>query len=91
MTARILNKESDIRSFTLTASGPEQLSVKAVGHNVDNQHIAFDLEGDKQLKLRIFLTLPAERQRQETITLTLTDELTGVQHTRELTFVRPAD
>jgi hypothetical protein len=90
VTARILNKESDTRSYALAVTGPETLTVGAVGQDVEDGVLTFDIAGDKQLQLRIFLTLPGKAMPHEAITLTLTDLETGESHAREIAFVRNA-
>ncbi|MFC3301853.1 cytochrome c oxidase accessory protein CcoG [Parvularcula lutaonensis] len=88
VTARILNKDSEPREFMLSVSGPDALEVSAVGRDVEDRSIAFTVPGDRQVKVRLFLTLPAEAQRHEEIDLTLTDLASGETTTRTMSFVR---
>ncbi|MEO1656613.1 MAG: cytochrome c oxidase accessory protein CcoG [Pseudomonadota bacterium] len=88
ITARVLNKESVGRDFSIRVEGPDTLEVSAVGRDVDNREMLVRVEGDKQIKLRIFLTLPREASRQEDITIALTDLESGEQIERTITFVR---
>jgi cytochrome c oxidase accessory protein FixG len=88
VTARVLNKGSETHSYALRVEGPPSLSVGAVGREVDGGTIRFDIPGDRQMQLRIFLTLPGEKRPQEDILFTLVDETSGETVTREIAFVR---
>ncbi|MEM6747916.1 MAG: cytochrome c oxidase accessory protein CcoG [Pseudomonadota bacterium] len=88
ITARVLNKGSAARDFSIEVAGPETLTVSAVGLEVDEGRMTFSVDGDKQVKYRLFLTLPAEATRQETIAITLTDRQSGERVERSIDFVR---
>jgi cytochrome c oxidase accessory protein FixG len=88
LNARILNKNSDLRSYTLSVEGPEELVLGAVGRDVDGDRITLEVPGDKLVQLRLFLTLPGRERPQEEITFTLRDETSGETLTQSVGFIR---
>ena len=77
LTVRVLNKESAPVTYRLEVEGPAGLELGAVGQTVQDASITFEVAGDRQLKLRVFATLPAQRVNNEMITLRLIDTATG--------------
>ena len=91
VTTRILNKQSETHPFELDITGPETLKVSAVGYDVVDGVINFEVSSDKQVRQRIFLTLPAEEQTNEEITFILTDTVSGESMSETINFLRPGE
>ena len=88
VTLRLLNKNSAVQGFDIVVTGPDALEVGAVGRTVEDRTINLDIIGDKQVQMRMFLTLPAEIAAQrDPITLIATNQVTGETVTRTITFV----
>ncbi|MEM9837919.1 MAG: cytochrome c oxidase accessory protein CcoG [Pseudomonadota bacterium] len=88
LTVRVLNKESNTATYTLDITGPTGLEVTAIGHEVNNGQLRFEVPGDKLIKLRVFATLPQERRNGERIILTLTPLDGGAAIEQSLSFQR---
>ncbi len=87
ITARVLNKQSETHPFTIEIDGPEGLTTAAVGYEIEDGQIHFDVAPDKQIRLRIFLTMPKGEGDGDEITVTLTDDVTGETSSESLGFL----
>ncbi|MEM9422031.1 MAG: cytochrome c oxidase accessory protein CcoG, partial [Pseudomonadota bacterium] len=88
VTLRLLNKNSAVQRFQIVVTGPDALEVQVVGQFVDERVLGLDVIGDKQVQLRMFLTLPPHLAIQGVpITLTAKNLDTGEQVERQLAFM----
>ena len=88
ITARVLNKDSAPHTYRIEATGPETLTVSAVGHDVADNAVTISVDGDRNQRVRMFLTLPPGPRIDGTpITITLTDLATGERVSETITFV----
>ncbi|MGV6801898.1 MAG: cytochrome c oxidase accessory protein CcoG [bacterium] len=90
MMIRIVNKENTEQEYTLRFTGPEGLTIKAVGYEVNNDEMKIRVPGDKLQQTRVFLTLPqsiAQGNADKSITITLKNDSSGETLTQTIDFI----
>lgn len=81
ITVRVMNKQSLAQPFELSFEGPTGLSLAAVGNEFEENALKFSVAPDKQIRLRVFLTMPSNKGHDDEISIVLknteTDETLG--------------
>ncbi len=89
MMLRILNKESAPVEYLVRVSGPKELILAAVGHDISDLSMKITVPGDRMQKTRVFMTLPANVKNKPgqkiTVELVAPDEETVI--TKVINFI----
>ncbi|WOI54170.1 cytochrome c oxidase accessory protein CcoG [Parvularcula sp. LCG005] len=90
VTARVRNKTSESQAFDLAISGPPELQIDAVGHDVKDGRLQLDVDGDGQMRTRLFFVLPAD-QNGALISVKLMDSQSAIVAEETISFVTDAE